>query len=95
MNGSTTRSRMPPHSWAREYVKIALQYALMLLASFIAGWILPRFFSEALWKSVYEQMSFHFSPIDPQPILQTAYRFAKPMLVCIAAIFIFSFSFYN
>lgn len=92
MNGSTIRNRMRRHTWEREYVKIALQYALMLLAAFVAGWLLPRFFSETLWQNVYERVFFHFSPVNPQPIMQTAYRFAKPLLICVLAIFIFSFS---
>ncbi len=95
MNGSNTRNGLRPHAWEREQIKIIFQYSLMLLAALVAGWLLPRFFSESVWQKAYQMVDFHFSPTDSHQIWKTVYVFAKPTLFCIAAVFVFSFSSLN
>ena len=96
MNGSYTRNDFHPSTRHREQIKIIFQYSLMLLAALVAGWILPRFFPETLWQESYQAVIFHFSPTASKiTLIQTAYTFAKPILICIAAIFVFAFSSLN
>ena len=96
MNGSHAMRTSHPHAWEREQLKIIFQYSLMLFASLVLGWILPRFFSQTLWQEAYQALLHHISPTDSPgdmpTLLKTAWMFSKPMLLCIGAVFVFSFS---
>lgn len=97
MNGSYTSSVSSSYIWERERRKIVFQYALMLLASWIAGWILPRFLSNTLWQQAQASVSTHFMPslASGKALFQTAYSFFIPTFLCIIVVALFSFSVLN
>ena len=100
MNGTYTIFQKRASSYEREYFKIIFQYTLMLVASGIAGWILPRFFGEELWTVAQRAVSSHFSlPFSelfgPRAIFHAIFIFFKPCLICIGMVAIFSFSSLN
>ena len=72
----------------------------MLVASAVAGWILPRFFGDKIWQTVQTSLSSHFeSPFSNleswDTILHAGFSFFKPSLVCIGVVAVFSFSSLN
>ncbi len=97
MNGANTIFSRRPYFHERERLKIIFQYTLMVVASCVAGWILPRFFGEALWQDIGKAVSKHFdhpfSALDGiGAVVHTVYSYFKPTLVCIGIVAIFSFS---
>ena len=97
MNGFYTAPVRTSYLWEREQRKIVFQYGLMLLASFVAGWILPRLLTEALWQQAQTSIATHFtpSPTSGKALFQTAYSFFVPTFLCIIAVAVFSFSSLN
>ena len=95
MTGSNTKSASS--AWKREQMKIVFQYALMLIASWVLGWILPRFLGDSLWQEAERAISTHFTlPFAElkslKELLAVTYRFCLPVLICTAIVCIFSFS---
>ena len=95
-----TTSSKRTRAWDREQIKIIFQYAVMLVASWVAGWLLPHFFSETLWQMARETISTHFelpfsSLTNLHEVLLAVYGFFKPTLICIGLVGIFSFSSLN
>lgn len=97
MSGAYTGITRRPPILVREKTKIIFQYSLMLSASIVAGWILPRFFGESLWQYANQAITAHFSlPFSNlegvSAILKITYSYFLPMLACVALIAVFSFS---
>jgi len=97
MNGANTIYSRRPYVHERERLKIVFQYTLMVVASFVAGWILPRFFGDALWQDIGKTLSTHFdvpfSALDGgRAIMSAVFSYVKPTLVCIGIVAVFSFS---
>ena len=61
MSGAYTRITRHPRVHVREKTKIIFQYTLMVIAAAIAGWLLPRFFGDALWQKASQAITAHFS----------------------------------
>ena len=81
----------------REYRKIVFQYGLMLLASLVAGWLLPRLLSDALWERALASISAHFTPSlkGGKVLFHTVFSFFWPTFLCIITVAVFSFSSLN
>ena len=97
MSGAYTRITRHPRVHVREKTKIIFQYTLMVIAAAIAGWLLPRFFGDALWQKASQAITAHFSlPFSALEgigvILQRVYSYFKPTLLCIILVAVFSFS---
>lgn len=97
MNRAYTAFSKRSLPWEREQLKIMFQYALMLVAASIAGWILPRFLSDGVWQSAQTAIASHFdAPFvelnSTRQAVSKVFSFFCPTLVCVGMVGIFSFS---
>ena len=100
MNGTYHPSATSAWIWRREQIKIIFQYSLMLVASVIAGGLLPRFLGDRAWQSALHAVTVHFDlsfslPIAAKEFFYTVYTFFLPTLICVGIVGIFSFSSLN
>ncbi len=100
MNGGYATPAKRAHAWEREQTKIIFQYGLMTIASWVAGWLLPRFLGEGLWQSAENAIATHFAlpfsaMTNAKELLYAVYAFFLPTLLCISIVGIFSFSSLN
>ena len=84
-------------NWEIERFKIGFQYVLMIAASLVMGWLLPSFAGNSVTQNHIKILEQHFSlPFaslsSHTDIAAYILGFSLPTLLCVAAIFVFSFS---
>ncbi len=103
MNGSAYKPQINTtvaQAWRLERFKIGFQYTLVLLASLIVGWLWANASDVPVTQEQLEGILRHFaSPLASLPSLREAapfvLSFAASTLLCVAIVFLFSFSALN
>lgn len=88
------------HSIRTEKEKIIFQFTLMLIASIVCGMLFSKLLSDSALQSSADKIVRHFCNQDIDGNMLSAFKkyyilFCIPSIICVAVVFIFSFSFVN
>lgn len=85
-----------------QYKKTLTLFAILFVTSILVGAFLPRFLSESFFKSIFQSIALHFEiPIYNYNIYHTTvllnaiFKYSLIDIICVFAVFIFSFSSYH
>ena len=85
-----------------QYKKTLTLFAILFVTSLLVGALLPRFLSESFLRSIFQNVTLHFEipiykyNIDRSTVLLNAiFKYSLVDIICIFAVFIFSFSSYH